>query len=294
MATETIVNAAVPIAVFVMMFALGVGLTLRDFRSALKRPKALLLGVCTQAVAVPMMALLFVSMQNVDAEIALGIVILALCPGGAMSNVLTRIAGGDVALSVSLTAFTNLLSVATLPFLTLLAVSYFLGTQVDQIDINEVTQRVLVIVTVPVLLGTLLRHFAPRIIQRHERNIFRASLAIFILIIGWAFTASIDVLYAGVLTLGWQLALFTVLLLGLGAAAGWGFGLSRRQGTTLALETGVQNSGLGLAAATMLSIESSSFPLSATPSVVYSAIIYVLLFPLVFWLSRWPRKSRAS
>ena len=99
---DTIIDVAVPVAVFVMMFALGLGLTVADFRLTLKRPKALLVGVASQIVLVPVVGFLFVSLLQQDADLALGIVLLALCPSAAMSNLLTRIAGGDVALSVSL------------------------------------------------------------------------------------------------------------------------------------------------------------------------------------------------
>lgn len=286
MDTETIVNTAVPIAVFVMMFALGTGLTLTDFRLALMRPKALLIGMVTQIAAVPILGILFVSMQQLDAGIALGIVILALCPGGAMSNVLTRVAGGDVALSVSLTAVTNLLSVVTLPTLLVISVDYFLDADINGINIQDVVQRILIVVTVPVLLGTIVRHVAPRLMQRHEQGIFRISLVVFLLIIGWAMGESIDTLRDGLILLGWQLAILVALLLCLGFGVGWVFDLPSSQRTTLALETGVQNSGLGLAAATMLFAETSGFPLSATPSIAYSAIIYALALPFVVWLSR--------
>lgn len=281
MATDTIVNAALPIAVFVMMFALGIGLKLADFQSALRSPKALLVGMSTQLLAVPALGFVFVVMQSLDAQIALGIVILTLCPGGAMSNVLTRIAGGDVALSVSLTAITNLLSVATLPALTVIAANYFSGADVDRMDIRQISQRVVLIVTVPVLLGTLLRHSAPRLIERYERAVFRMSLVFFSLIIAWAFVESLEALLQGIVLLGWQLALLTLLLLGLGFGMGRMFGLSPAQRTTVTLETGVQNSGLGLSAAVLLWADPSGLPLSATPSVVYSAIIYAFLVPCV-------------
>lgn len=292
MPTDTIVNAAVPLAVFVIMFALGVGLTIHDFRGALTRPKALLLGIIAQVCIVPITGIVYVSILHLDPEIALGIVILALCPGGAMSNVLTRIAGGDVALSVTLTGATNLLAVATLPVLTLLAVSYFRGTGTGETDIQEVTQRVLLVVTVPVLLGALLRHFVPNVMRRYQRAIFRFSLAVFLLIIAWAFIESFEALYNGLAVLGWQLTVLIVVLFSLGYGIGWMFTLSPSQRTTLALETGVQNSGLGLAAATMLSSEASGFPVSAIPSVVYSALVYLLVFPFTIWLSR--RQNRPA
>src|SRR6056297_3593739 len=116
-----------------MMLALGLGLTLTDFRNALTRPKALLLGIASQIALVPLVGLLFVSIQQQDAAITLGIVLLTLCPGGAMSNLLTRIAGGDVALSVSLTAGTNLLMVVTLPTFSFLAAQHFVGIEASPI-----------------------------------------------------------------------------------------------------------------------------------------------------------------
>lgn len=286
MASETIVQTVVPIAVFLMMFALGTGLTLADFKKALTRPKALAIGLITQIFAVPALGLAFVSTQNLEMGIALGIVILALCPGGAMSNVLTRLAGGDVALSVSLTAVTNLLAGVTLPTFSVFVADRFLEADISGIDIRDLVQRIVLVVTVPVLLGTLLRHVAPRLMQRYEDAVFRVSLIVFLLVIGWALSESIGMLQTGLGALGWQLVVFVVLLFCLGFGAGWVFGLQPPQRITLALETGVQNSGLGLAAAMMFSAGASGFPLSAMPSVTYSAIVYALALPGIAWLSR--------
>ncbi len=290
MTTETIIIFAVPVAVFVMMLALGLGLTLADFRSALRRPMALFLGVASQIVLVPVAGFLFVSAQQQDPGLSLGIVLLTLCPGAAMSNLLTRIAGGDVALSVSLTAISNLLSAATLPALSLLAASHFLGPEVSRVDFGDLTLRVLMVATVPVLLGMAIRHLAPRFTERYEPAAFRTCLAVFIAIIGWSFIEVADALRFGLVLIGWQLVLLTFLLLGLGLALGQACGLSTPQRTTIAVETGVQNSGLGLAAGAMLWGDGAGFPLFATPSVVYGALTYALTFPVVILLSRrWQR-----
>lgn len=290
MTTDTIIDVAVPLAVFVMMFALGLGLTIADFRSALTRPRALLLGVASQIVLVPVVGFLFVSVQRQDADLALGIVLLTLCPGAAMSNLLTRIAGGDVALSVSLTAVSNLLSAATLPALSLLAASHFLGSEVTRIEFGELTLRVVAVATVPVLLGMAIRGTAPAFIERHELAVFRLCFVVFIVIIGWSFMESADALRSGLFLIGWQLAVLTFLLLGLGLALGQACGLSVPQRTTIAIETGVQNSGLGLAAGAMLWGDAAGFPLFATPSVVYGALTYTLTFPLVILFARtWQR-----
>jgi BASS family bile acid:Na+ symporter len=115
---------------------------------------------------------------------------------------------------------------------------------------------------------------------------------VFLLIIAWAFIESFETLYNGLAVLGWQLTVLIVVLFSLGYGIGWMFTLSPTQRTTLALETGVQNSGLGLAAATMLSSEASGFPVSAIPSVVYSALVYLLVFPFTIWPLR--RQNRPA
>ena len=290
MTIDTIIDVAVPVAVFVMMFALGLGLTVADFRLTLKRPKALLVGVASQIVLVPVVGFLFVSLLQQDADLALGIVLLALCPSAAMSNLLTRIAGGDVALSVSLTAVSNLLSAATLPALSLLAAGYFLSSEAPRIELGDLTLRVVAVATVPVLLGMASRRLLPRLVERHEPAVFRLCFAVFIAIIGWSFMEVADTVQFGLLLIGWQLAVLTFLLLGLGLAVGQICGLCAPQRTTIAVETGVQNSGLGLAVGAMLWGDATGFPLFAIPSVVYGTLTYAMTFPVVILLSRaWQR-----
>ncbi|WP_120075954.1 bile acid:sodium symporter family protein [Aurantiacibacter odishensis] len=284
--SETIIDFVVPVAVFVMMLALGLGLKFSDFRSALRRPKSLFLGVACQIVLVPLVGFLFVSVLQVDPNLALGIVILTLCPGAAMSNLLTRIAGGDVALSVSLTAVSNLLSAATLPALSLLAASHFLGTTTPGIEFGSLALRVVAVATVPVLLGMLIRHLAPHLVDQHEPVIFRACFAVFIAIIGWSFVEVLETLQSGLILIGWQLALLTFVLLALGFAVAQAFGLSAPQRATIAIETGVQNGGLGLAVGALLWGDAAGFPILATPSVIYAALTYIMTFPVVILLSR--------
>ncbi|PWJ20324.1 bile acid:sodium symporter family protein [Jannaschia seohaensis] len=290
MTTETIIEVAVPVAVFVMMFALGLGLTLADFRSALARPRALLLGVLSQIVLVPIAGALFVSVLRQEVDLALGIVLLTLCPGAAMSNMLSRIAGGDVALSVSLTAVSNLLSAVTLPALYLLMAGRFLGADVTALAFGDLTLRVVIVATVPVLLGMAIRSLLPRVVERHEQAVFRICLAVFLAIIGWSFLQIADALQFGLALIGWQLVLLTFLLLGLGFALALLCGLSGPQRRTIAIETGVQNSGLGLAVGAMLWGDAAGFPLLAMPAVIYGAITYAVTFPVVILLSRaWRR-----
>jgi BASS family bile acid:Na+ symporter len=290
MTSDTAISIAVPVAVFLIMFAIGLGLTRRDFEKALRSPRALLLGVVAQMALVPFAGLLLVAAHRPEAGLALGIVILVLCPGGAMSNLLTRLAGGDVALSVSLTAITNILSIATLPALSALAAEHFLGAAVGRLDIGDLVLRVAMISTVPVLLGIVLRHLAPRPCARHEAAVFRGAFIIFLVLIVWSILASIQELRAGMLALGWQLAMLSLLLLGLGFVIAWLCGIGPPQRITLAIETGIQNGGLGLAVGSMLWVEGSGFPLPAIPSGVYGVLMYLLTFPLVILLAAAARR----
>jgi BASS family bile acid:Na+ symporter len=237
-------------------------------------------------VAVPATGFLLARVYPIDAAISLGIVILALCPGGAFSNILTRLAGGDVALSVSLTASTTLLSIATLPAVSVLAAQYFVGDTVRQIEITEVLLRIALISTLPVLLGTGLRHFAPRLVERHEPIVFRVSFLVFMFIVAWSVFSGIEVLKDGIVLLGGQLATLALLLLGLGYGLGKLFRLSETQSITLSIETGLQNGALGLVIGSMLWADSSTFSVYATPSGVYGLLNYIFIIPVVMLATR--------
>jgi BASS family bile acid:Na+ symporter len=285
------INVAIPVAVFVMMFSLGIGTTKEDFQNALRTRTPFLIALMLQFLLVPFAGLMLITVQQQDAAIKIGIAILMLCPGGAISNVLTRIAGGDVALSVSITAITNILSIATLPTLSVLAAQCFVGSDASQIDIAEVTVRVTMIATVPVLLGVLARCMAPVFLQRYERLAFHMAFTAFLLITGWAVIGSMEVLREGLLSLGWQLAILMLLLISIGFATCWLFGIPEFQRIAVSIETGIQNTGLGLAVSSILWADPSSFPIYAIPSAVYGVLVYIVALPMVVILSRIWRPS---
>ncbi len=286
---DTILDIAIPAAVFIIMVSIGFGVTGRDLRQALRAPRAFLTGVTAQLMLVPSLVFLFLMLFPPEGEIGLGIMILALCPGGALSNILTKVAGGDVALSVSMTAFTNVFSVATLPTLSLLAASHFLGTDVNASEIQALTLQVAMIGTVPVLLGMCLRYMAPAFAERHGQSFFRVSLAAFILIMGWAIIESMNVFYAAMIALGWQLLAMLCLLLVIGGGIARLGMIALPQRITLVLEIAVQNSALGIAIGATIWQGASGFPIYATPAAVYGSLTLLLLFPLVALMSRTAR-----
>src|SRR6056297_1101543 len=205
-------------------------------------------------------------------KLGLGIMILAICPGGALSNILTKIAGGDVALSISITAFTNLFSVATLPTLSMLAACYFVGADVNTSQIQTMTLYLMLIGTAPVLLGMCLRYIAPLSAERYEKPFFRFSLMIFLLIMGWSIIKSINVFYASMTALGWQMFFLLCLILVMGIGVSRLCMIPMQQRISLVFEIGVQNSALGIAIGAITGREASSFPIYATPAAVYGSL----------------------
>ena len=283
---EALFNIAIPAAVFIIMVSIGFGVTRDDLHRAFGVPKAFLIGVAAQLMMVPVFVFVFLVLLQPERDIALGIMILALCPGGALSNILTKVSGGDVALSVSMTAFTNVFSVATLPSLSVLAASYFVGTDVNASEIQAITLQVALIGTVPVVLGMVLRYIAPKLAERHGGAFFSFSLIVFVLIMGWSIIESINVFYAAMIALGWQLFALLCVLVALGVGMGRMGGLTLSHRITLIFEIGVQNSALGIAVGAMIWRGSEGFPVYATPAAVYGSLTLLLLLPLVALVAR--------
>lgn len=283
---EAIFDIAIPAAVCIIMVSIGFGVTRDDILGALAVPKAFWIGVTAQLMLVPVFVLLFLILLQPEREIALGMMILALCPGGALSNILTKVSGGNVALSVSMTAFTNVFAVATLPISSALAAGYFVGADVNAAEIRAITVQVALIGTVPILLGMALRYVAPDLAARHGAAFFGFSLVVFVLIMGWSIMESMNVFYAAMIELGWQLLTLLCVLLALGVAVGRVGGLTLPHRITLIFEIGVQNSALGIAVGGMMWRGTSGFPIYATPAAVYGSLTLLLLLPFVAIVSR--------
>ena len=163
-----VTDVILPLALAFIMFVLGLGLTGGDFLRVAKQPKDFFVGLISQIVLLPLIAFIIVKLWPVAPELAIGVMIIAAAPGGVTSNLLTSFAKGDVALSVSLTAIISLLCVLTIPFIVLQSAT-LLGDSVDKsISIFSIAKDMFLIVTVPVILGMLLRSFASSLTQKIE------------------------------------------------------------------------------------------------------------------------------
>ena len=149
-----------PLGLAFIMFSLGLGLTTRDFARVVKAPKDFIIGATAQIVILPAVAFILVSLWSLPPELALGVMIIAVAPGGVTSNILTAFARGDVALSISLTAVIILLSVITIPLILVFSYRVLLGGQLGDVSVLGTALSVFLIVTVPVAIGLLTRKFA--------------------------------------------------------------------------------------------------------------------------------------
>jgi bile acid:Na+ symporter, BASS family len=284
---STLISVGLPVSLAIIMFSLGLGLTVADFTRIAAAPKAFITGFVAQVILLPLIALGLLALTDLPPHLAFGVMILAFCPGGATTNLLSRFARADVALSVTLTAVVSLLSVVTVPLLIAAASSYFLDLGELSVDISGLAISLFVITTVPVVFGMLTRRFATAFTLRAEPWFFRASAVIFVVVLVGALAANWALFLENVTILGPILVVFNVLLLALGWYLARGLGLGGAQAATIAIEGGVQNGTLGITVASM--IAGTAMPDYALPSAVYGITMYLITLPAIFLLMRQPK-----
>lgn len=238
------------IALAIVMFGVSLGISFEDFKRLLKEPKLVLLGVLSQFVLLPFFTFLLIVLIKPQPSIALGMMMVAACPGGNISNFMTHLAKGNSALSVSLTAFATFLAMFMTPFNFELYGNLYGPTSEIlknvQVEPFEIVKLVLLILGIPLFLGMWLRHKNELLAIKLSRILSPFSIVLFVCIVIIAFTNNLDVFNKyvhHVLLLGISHNFLAILL---GFLVAKIFGLSFRNQKTLAIETGIQNSGLGL------------------------------------------------
>ncbi|WP_390910666.1 bile acid:sodium symporter [Pseudosulfitobacter sp. SM2401] len=280
---DTLINVVLPLALAFIMLSLGIGLTFGDFRRVLNRIQAFAIGAGAQVILLPLTAYIVVRLFNLPGELAVGFMLLSFCPGGVTSNMITKLAKGDVALSVSLTAVISLLSILTVPFLAAWSVVHFMGADAPAITVTELAIAMFLITTLPVLIGITIRHFAPAFAVRAEPILSRAATILFVVIVLAALAGNWDVFVSNLATLGPALITLNVALMVLGLAVAFGAGLIWNEVKTISVETGVQNATLGITLAAIISGQASGFSTMALPSAVYGILMYLVAAPFVVW-----------
>lgn len=281
---DILVNILLPLSLAIIMLSLGVGLTPADFRRVAARPWAFAIGAACQIVLIPVIAYLVILLFGLTGVTAAGVMLIALCPGGVTSNVVSKLANGDVALSVSLTALISLLSIATVPVLIGWTVVHFLGAQAPEISNTELALAMFLLTALPVGLGVVIRYIAPTLANRIEPTMLRLASVLFVLIILAAIVSNWDILVENIILLGPALLTLnlTAMIGGLLVAAALGLTWSEQK--TISIEVGVQNGSLGIALAPLIMGVASGIPTIGLPSALYSVMMYVTAIPFVLWL----------
>ena len=246
----------------IVMFGMGMTLKLSDFKVVFTKPKAVITGILSQFIIMPLLAFLLVKIFNLDPALAVGVILVGSCPGGTSSNVMTYLAKGDVALSVGMTACTTILAPVVTPALVLL-----LGGETINVSYMSMLMSIVQVVLVPIVLGFVINHFFEKFAQACAKVLPLVSVIAICLIIMAVVAANA----AKIMTVGWLIVVVVMLHNLCGYALGYGvgkvLGLSRNQMRTLSIEVGMQNSGLATSLAT---VHFAAMPLAAVPGTVFS------------------------
>lgn len=246
----------------IVMFGMGMTLKLSDFKVVFTKPKAVIVGILSQFIIMPVLAFVLAFAFQLPAELAVGVILVGSCPGGTSSNVMTYLAKGDVALSVGMTACTTIMAPVVTPLLVLL----FAGQTVD-VDVLEMFLSIVQVVLVPIAAGFLINYFFEKVAAACASVLPLVSVVGISLIIMAVVAAN----QAKLLTVGPLIILVVMLHNVLGYALGYLVGrvlrLTKEQMRTLSIEVGMQNSGL---ASSLATVHFASMPLAAVPGAVFS------------------------
>lgn len=238
------------ITLAVIMFGVSLGITIEDFKRLFKNPKILLTGITSQFILLPLVTFIFIKLVNPMPSIALGMMMVAACPGGNISNFMTQMAKGNAALSVSLTAFATVVSLVMTPFNLQFYGNLYAPTAeiLQRIELNPWTlvKLVSLILGVPLLLGMWVRQLKPILAEKLSKVLKPTSLIIFMLFIIVAFYDNFDIFVNYIHYVLFLVIAHNILALVTGFYAAKLMKLSKKNQKTLSIETGIQNSGLGL------------------------------------------------
>ena len=278
-----VVTKIAPIALALIMLTLGLGLTTSDFTRVIKRPKDFLIGLICQVILLPIIAFVLIKILNVQPALALGVMIIAAAPGGVTSNILTKFANGDVALSVSLTAIISLLSILTVPFIViksadLLDINYLS----KEISMSGISIKMFLVVTLPVVIGMLIRKFAQDVIIKRTGLIEKISLTLFMIVFISIWLEEWDniIMYisrAGIITL---ILNVTMMVLGFYVAKIFASGIEQRK--CISLECGLQNGTLAVFVSTQIFDDI----IYLIPTASYALIMFVTSIIFVLLLKK--------
>ena len=276
-----IATKVAPIGLAIIMLTLGFGLTIQDFLRVFKMPKDFLIGFICQLILLPVVAFIIVLLIKPIPELAIGLILIACAPGGVTSNVITKFANGDVALSISLTAVISLVSIITVPFVVFTSMDLFGVVHVNEISMIGIGLKMFLVVTVPVIIGMIIKHYANNFVISKSLMIQRISIFLFVLVFIAIYIEEWDKIMSFILRAG-LIALvlnITMMIIGFYVAKFFISGVAQQR--CISLECGLQNGTLATFVGTQIFQGSSMVYIVPTAAYALIMMITALVFIII-------------
>jgi BASS family bile acid:Na+ symporter len=277
-----IVTKIAPIALALIMLGLGLGLSVKDFTRIIRTPKDFFVGFLSQLILLPIVALGVAILLNLPPAIAVGLMIIAAAPGGVTSNVMTKFANGDVALSISLTAVVSLISIISVPFIVINSASILGVPILKEISIASVSLKMALVVTVPVLIGILIRGFAENFITSKINIINKISGWLFVLVFAAIWIEERNNIFTYLVQAGLAVLILNIVMMILAYLIAKKFVSGVAQQKCIALECGLQNGTLAVFVATLI-FDDIAY---VVPTGAYALIMYLTGFIFIYILRK--------
>ena len=269
-----------PLGLALIMLGLGMSLTIQDFVRVIKIPRDFLVGFICQLVLLPIVALSLVLLLRLPAELALGLMLIACAPGGVTSNVLTKFADGDVALSITLTAIVSLISIISVPFIMFASIDFFEIGIAKEISMTGIALKMFAVVTVPVIIGMLIKHLAKDFINKQASLIQKISVTLFVLVFAAIYIEEWDNIITYIVNAGLVALILNVLMMVIGFYVAKFFASGVAQQRCISIECGLQNGTLALFVG--IQIFGENITTYIVPAAAYALIMMITSIFFIF------------
>tara|TARA_Y100000590_G_C15716865_1_gene1012181 strand:+ start:751 stop:1596 length:846 start_codon:yes stop_codon:yes gene_type:complete len=277
-----IVTKIAPIVLALIMLGLGLGLSVKDFTRILRNPKDFFVGFFSQLVILPIVALGVALILNLPIPLAIGLMIIAAAPGGVTSNVLTKFANGDVALSISLTAVTSLISIVSVPFIVITSANFFGETISKEISMVGVAMKMALVVTIPVIIGMIIRAFAENFISSKINIINKLTGWLFVIVFIAIWIEEKNNIFNYLAQAGLAVLILNIVMMILAYFLAKKFVTGIPQQKCIALECGLQNGTLAVFVATLIFDDI----VYMIPTGAYALLMYITGFIFIYILRK--------
>ncbi|MCF6237419.1 MAG: bile acid:sodium symporter family protein [Candidatus Marinimicrobia bacterium] len=282
-----IIDIILPLSLVFIMFSLGLSLTINDFKNVALQPKVFAVGIINQMILLPLVAFGLILLFGLSKELAVGLMILACSPGGVTSNIITKMAKGDTALSISYTAVVSVAAVITLPLITGFSIQYFMGSEAPSINVLTLGLAMFFITAIPVGIGLWVHHKAADFTQSFEPKASKVSAILFVLIVIGALASEWEAFINNVVILGPSIITLIIMMLLFGYGSAHLFKMSEPQAVSVAIATGVQNATVGITVGNIILPAGEGLSVLSLPSGVYGILMYLVVLPVVFGYVKW-------